>query len=211
VGAMHLARKDTRSLAIIGCGAEAQPHLMVMNEIFELEDVRIYDIDKERAEQFRSEMTETLKVTVRLSASAQAAIRGADLICLLTSAREPVIFEEWIDPGTCICAINGFLDLDPYCAIRFDKWVVGYYERDLEWVDGTEVGKNSPPVVPYTRKNIYADLATEIIQGKRPGRENRSERIVFTHHGMPALDVAVAALAFEKAKERGIGTVLKIS
>jgi ornithine cyclodeaminase/alanine dehydrogenase-like protein (mu-crystallin family) len=211
VGATHLAKKDTRCLAIIGCGAEARPHLMVMNEIFKLDVVRIYDIDKERAEQFRSEMTKTLKVTVRLSASAQAAIRGADLICLLTSAREPVIFEEWIDPGACICAINGFLDLDPYCAIRCDKWVVGYYARDLEWVDGTEMGKNSPPVVPYTRKDIYADLATEIIQGKRPGRENPSERIVFTHHGMPALDVAVAALAFEKAKKRGMGTVLKLS
>jgi ornithine cyclodeaminase/alanine dehydrogenase-like protein (mu-crystallin family) len=209
-GALHLARKDTRCLAVIGCGTEARPHLMVMNEIFTLEEVRLYDVDNERAERLRLEMMETLAATVRLSDSVQSAVRGAQLICLLTSARESVVFEEWIDPGACVCAINGFLDLDPFCATRFDKWVVGYYERDLEWVDGPEVGKNSPAVVPYTRRDIYADLATEIIQGRKAGRENPMERIVFTHHGMPALDVAVAALAYEKAKERGIGTILRM-
>jgi alanine dehydrogenase len=210
VGALHLARKDARCLAIIGCGAEARPHLKVMNEIFKLEEVRVFDIDRERADQFRSEMTEVLRLNIQPSSSVRTAIRGAHLICLLTSARAPVVFEEWIDPGACVCAINGFLDLDPNCATRFDKWVVGYYERDLEWVDGPEVGKNSPAVVPYTRKDIYADLATEIVQGKKAGRENPAERIVFTHHGMPALDVAVATLAYKKAIERGIGTILRM-
>ena len=211
VGAMHLARKDSRSLAIIGCGAEARPHLRVMKEIFDLKQARIFDIDGERAEQFRREMTEVVRAHIQPFSSAREAIRGADVICLLTSAREPVIREEWVGPGTCICAINGFLDLDPDCATRFDKWVVGYYERDLEWIDGPEVGKNSPSVVPYTRKDIYADLATEIMQGRKAGRESVSERIVFTHHGMPALDVAVAALAYEKAKKSGVGTVLTMS
>ncbi|GAH75478.1 unnamed protein product, partial [marine sediment metagenome] len=136
--------------------------------------------------------------------------KGADVICMVTSAKEPIVKEEWVEQGCHVCATTGLRDLDPNCAVVFDKWVIGWYGRDLEWIEGSEVGRLSLKVFPYTRKNIYADLATEIIPGKKPARESDKERTVMTHMGMPALDAAVAALVYEKAKEKGVGTILKL-
>jgi ornithine cyclodeaminase/alanine dehydrogenase-like protein (mu-crystallin family) len=210
VGAKYLARQDSSVLAIVGCGVQARSHLLHMAEVFDFREVRIFDIVPEAAQDFRSAMSGEVDTEIVVSSTAREAAAGADIICLLTSARQTVLQEEWVDAGSCVCAINGYLDLDPNCAIKFDKWVLGYYGRDLEWIDGSEVGKNSPEVVPYTRNEVYADLATEIMQGKKPGRQNSKERIVFTHHGMPALDIAVAALAYERAKEEGIGQYLQL-
>ena len=211
VGAKYLARKNSNVLAIVGCGVQARYHLMHLTEVFDFQEIRIFDAVNEVAQEFRTMMAERIDTDISISKTAKEAVAGADIICMLTSARESVVREEWVDSGSCVCGINGFLDLDPECAVRFDKWVLGYYGRDLEWIDGSEVGKNSPEVVPYTRNDVYADLATEIIQGKRPGRTNTQERIVFTHHGMPALDVAVAALVYEIAENEGIGQHLRLS
>ena len=210
VGAKYLARKDSRVIAIIGCGVQAHTHLRMMNTLFDIEEVRVVDIIKEMRDSFQKEMSEELKLNIRIVESAQEAVKGADVVCMLATAREPVVKEEWIKPGCHVCETMGFMDLDPNCAVKFDKWVVGWYGRDLEWIEGPEKGILSPKVVPYTRENIYADLATEIVQGKKPGRESAEERTVMTHLGMPALDAATCALVYEKAKEKGVGAIFKM-
>jgi len=210
VGAKYLARKDSKVITIIGCGLEGRTHLMMMNEIFKIEQVRAFDIVEEAKFRFKEEMSEQLNLNIVPTDSAREAVKGADVICMVTTAKEPLVMEEWIEPGAHVCATTGFMDLDPNCAISFDKWVVGYYGRDLEWIEGEEVGKMSPDSFPYTKKDIYADLSTEIILGKKPSRQSDKERTIMTHLGMPAFDAAVAALVYEKAKEKGIGTVLKV-
>jgi len=211
VGAKYFAKKDSSVIAIIGCGLEGRTHLKVMNELFDIEEVRAFDIFKEMSDRFKKEMSEELKLNIATVNSAREAVKGADVICVVTTSREPVIKEEWVELGCHVCGTTGFTDLDPSCAMKFDKWVVGYYMRDLEWVEGSETGvRGGLKVGQFSRKNIYADLATEIISGKKPAREANHERTVMTHLGMPALDVAVAALVYEKAKEKGVGIVLKV-
>lgn len=211
VGAKYLARKDSRVIAIIGCGVEGRTHLKVLNELFDIEEVRTFDIFREMNDRFKKEMSEELKLNIVAVDSAREAVKGADVICMVTTAREPVVKEEWVEPGCHVCGTFGFTDLDSSCAIKFDKWVVGWYTRDLEWVEGSETGVlGGLKVGQFSRKNIYADLATEIIPGKKPAREADHERTVMTHLGMPALDVAVAALVYEEAKEKGVGIVLKV-
>lgn len=210
VGAKYLAKENSTVIAIIGCGNQGRTHLEMMNELFSIEQVRTFDVIKEANEVFVSEMSKKLKLNIKSFDSAKEAVRDADIICMVTTSMSPVVKEEWLKPGCHVCATVGFMDLDPNCAVKFDKWVVGWYGRDLDWVDGEEVGKMGPKVFPYTRKNIYADLATELILGKKPGRERNEERTIMTHLGMPALDVAVAELVYQKAKEHNAGTLLKL-
>ena len=61
-----------------------------------------------------------------------------------------------------------------------------------------------------SRQDVHADIATEILQGRRPGREDPAERTIMTHMGMPALDAACAALVYDLALEAGAGTWIEV-
>jgi ornithine cyclodeaminase/alanine dehydrogenase-like protein (mu-crystallin family) len=88
---------------------------------------------------------------------------------------------------------------------------VGWYGRDLEWIDGPEVGKiGGLKAGDLSRANVHADLATEIMASLRPARENADERTIMTHMGMPALDAAVASLVYELALASDVGTWTKV-
>ncbi len=211
VGAKYLARPESSRLAIIGCGNEGWTHLLALNEAFPLKEVVAFDINPDQLERFASRVEERIGIEVTAAPDVETAVAGADIICIVTTAARPVLMEEWVPPGAHLCAATGFRDVDPSCATAFDKWVVGWYGRDLEWVEGEEVGRlGGLQPGALSRSDIHADLATEIVSGTRPGRERASERTVMTHMGMPALDAAVASLVYDLAVDAGAGTWIKV-
>ena len=211
VGAKFLARPDSRRLAIVGCGNEGRTHLWLLAELFDLAHVAAFDIQTEAARRFAVEAGERLGVAASVAPSVEAAVADADIVCVVTNALRPVLMEPWIVPGTHVCAATGFRDVDVTCARAFDKWVVGWYGRDLEWITGEEVGRiGGLQVGQLSREDIHADIATEILQGDRAGREHAGERTIMTHMGMPALDAACAALVYDLALEAGAGTWIEV-
>jgi alanine dehydrogenase len=56
--------------------------------------------------------------------------------------------------------------------------------------------------------NLHAELG-EIVAGSRSGRERDDERILFWHRGLATTDLAVGHVLYERAVERGVGTVLQ--
>ena len=211
VGAKYLARPDSESVAIIGCGNEGRTHLLALNELFPVSKVVAFDIHPEQVDKFAEDIGDLLGIDVEAAPSVAEAAAAADIVCVVTTAPEPVLMEEWVQPGTHVCAATGFRDVDKMCATRFDKWAVGWYGRDLEWIDGPEVGKiGGLKAGDLSRANVYADIATEIMPGLRPARENADERTIMTHMGMPALDAAVASLVYELALAADAGTWTKV-
>lgn len=210
-GAKYLAKENSEVVAIIGCGNEGRTHLLALNELFPIAKVIAFDLDADAANRFGDEMAERIGAPVEIGSSVEGAIAGADIVCVVTTAPRPVVMEPWVGSGTHVCAATGFRDVDKACATGFDKWVVGWYGRDLEWIEGDEVGRIGG-LAPgdLGRTNIHADLATELMPGKRPGRENAGERTIMTHMGMPALDAAVAALVYDLAIEAGAGEWIRV-
>jgi ornithine cyclodeaminase/alanine dehydrogenase-like protein (mu-crystallin family) len=211
VGAKFLARPESTRVGIIGCGNEGRTHLLALNELFPLSEVAAFDIDEEQVARFAQDVSARTGVTVEAAPSVEAAAAGADIVCVVTTAPEPVLLSEWVEAGTHVCAATGFRDVAKSCATDFDKWVVGWYGRDLEWIEGPEVGKLGG-LAPgdLSKADIHADIATEIMSGSRPGRERFAERTIMTHMGMPALDAAVASLVYELALEADAGTWIKV-
>lgn len=210
VGAHYLARPDSSRVAILGCGSEGRTHLRLMAALFPLEIAVVFDIDGHAAGRFAREMAPFVS-TIVVADSVEEAVDDADIICVVTTADQPILTPELVPAGAHVCAATGFRDVDYRCATEFDKWVVGYYGRDLEWIEGSELGRIgglSPGLL--TRDDIYADIATEIAFGTKPGRETNEERTIMTHMGMPALDAAVSALVYEKALESGAGQWIRV-
>ena len=211
VGAKYLARADSSRVAVIGCGNEGRTHLLALDELFDLSGVSAFDIHSETLARFVSEMEAKVGVPVAAASGVEEAASQADIICVVTTARQPVLLESWVPEGAHVCAVNGFFDVEAECAVGFDKWAVGWYERDLAWIEGDEVGRLgglAPGVL--SRADIHADLASEIIPGRKPGREHDRERTMMTHMGMPALDAAVASLAYDLALEAGAGRWIEV-
>ena len=211
VGAMYLARPESARLAIIGCGHEGRTHALTLNEVFPLEEVVAFDLYEEQANRFADEIGARIGVPVVVAPDVETAVAYADIICVVTTAPRPVLMEEWVPAGAHVCAATGFRDVDPGCATAFDKWAVGWYGRDLAWVEGEEVGRiGGLQPGALSRSDIYGDIAAEIMPGHKPGREADQERTIMTHMGMPALDAAVASLVYDLALEAGAGTWIEV-
>jgi ornithine cyclodeaminase/alanine dehydrogenase-like protein (mu-crystallin family) len=211
LGAMYLARPDSSTIAVIGCGNEARTHVRHLALKFDITKMHIFDTNEAAMKDFAADVERFLSIPITEFSSPREAIHGSDIICAVTTAPTPIIQEPWIEAGTHVCAATGFRDVDPECGRNFDKWVVGWYERDLEWIEGSEVGRlGGLRNGLLSRANIHADLAGELISGSRPGRESGGERTIMTHLGMPALDAAVADLVYQLAVDAGVGQHVRI-
>lgn len=206
VGAKCLARDDADSVAIVGCGDQGRTHLRVMNELFDLDEIRVCDRAANTAV-FIEEMSEFIAPDITATTDARDAVEGADIVCTVTSSETVVVEDAWIEPGTHVAATAGFNDLDPSYSAQADLWAVGWFGRDLTWIEGEESGKFGPE--DLSADDIDTDLV-EIINGEHPGRTRPDQRTVMTHMGMPALDTAASHLVYERALEAGVGRTLEL-
>jgi ornithine cyclodeaminase/alanine dehydrogenase-like protein (mu-crystallin family) len=204
VAAKYLARKDSKTLAIIGCGAEARTGFQSLMNNFKLEMVKVYDIKTEEMASFTSEMDQDHGVEIISVDSIEEAVSGADLVWMVTSAPKSVLLHEgWVEKGSFVAGLSGFRDIDPKLSHMSDKWVLGTHEGDGELID------RKVDMFPegISKGDVYADMG-EIVTGVKAGRENNDERIVYTHMGMGGHDVLLAQIAYERASERDLGTKL---
>jgi ornithine cyclodeaminase/alanine dehydrogenase-like protein (mu-crystallin family) len=205
IGAKYLARPDSSTVAIVGCGAEGGSFLSALNTLFDLKKVNAVAKHPESAQRYASTYGEKLNLDIEPFDTPQEAVNGADIICMCSSAAEPVVFDEWIAPGAHVAATRAFIDYDPKFSSNADKWVLGYRETDGQWL-------KKPPfsgIRNLSIDSVYADMV-EIIAGRKPGRENAGERTIMTHMGMGALDVAVAHEVYQRAKSNGIGRKIEL-
>jgi len=210
IAAKYLAKKNSKTMAIIGCGFQARTGLPSFNDVFPLETVKVYDIKPEAMSAYQQEMSKQVSAQVIPTKSAQEAVEGADIVLMVSLAEKPVVMEPWIPEGCCITATARFQDLDPMLSKKADKWVLGTKSSDgnliLDYYNSKQFDKIDIELSP---DDVYADMG-EIVTGQKPGRENDQERILYTHMGMGAHDIALAHTAYCKAKERGIGTKVRL-
>lgn len=201
VAAKYLAKKDSKTVAMIGCGAEARTGFRSLMNVFPLELAKVYDTKPEAISSFVDEMRKEFAIRIMPTTSPKDAVEGADIIFVVTTAPEPVVLEPWIEKGSFVAGITAFRDLDPMLSIKADKWVLGTHEGD-----GYSIlsGHGLPVPKELSKDNVYADMG-EIVTGVKPGRENDQERILYTHLGMGAHDVILGHKAYTRAVERGIG------
>jgi len=209
VAAKYLAKKNSSTVSLIGCGAEARTHLAALNELFSLKTIKVFDIRPEAMSAFKREMSERFPVDIVPTNSVSEAVEGSDIICCLTTSPKPVVFEYMVPVGCFVSGLMGFYDLDATITKKADKWVLGHMESDkhLFVEDGLHVGNGI--VMRPSMDDVYGDMG-EIVTGKKPGRQNDKERIVYCHAGMGSHDLAVAKVAYTRAKEKGIGIEVKL-
>jgi ornithine cyclodeaminase/alanine dehydrogenase-like protein (mu-crystallin family) len=175
VAAKFLAKKDSKIVAIIGAGIQGRTHLEGLNEVFALDEARIADISKPARDRYAEEMSEKLGINIKPVTSVEEAIKGADIIVTVTTADKPLIKKDWIKPGMTILKLGSYQEIDTSIITSVDKFVVDKWEfvshRSKEVIELLEQGE-------ITEDSAYAEIP-EIVAGKKVGRENNEETILF--------------------------------
>jgi thiomorpholine-carboxylate dehydrogenase len=185
----RLARTDASVLAIIGSGVQAHSHLEGLRLVREFREVRVWS--PRRAAAFAREHG------VRAAASAEEAVRGADVVVTATTSTTPVLSGEWLSPGTHINAVGAprpdWRELDDEALRRVRVYVDSREAATQESGDVIAAGE------------VFAEIG-EVAAGTKPGRRFAEEVTLFKSLGLAVEDVATADLVYRKAlKEDGSG------
>jgi ornithine cyclodeaminase/alanine dehydrogenase-like protein (mu-crystallin family) len=199
-----LARDDPMKVAMIGSGVQARSHLDALNRIRILREVRAWSPDSDRLAAFVREMRPRVNGTLVAAASAEDAVRGADIVVLVTSSTDPVVRGEWVAEGAHVCAVGA-------CRPTWREMDTALVARSRLFVDSragalAEAGDIVIPIAEgaFGPDHIVAELG-EVAAGTRPGRSSRQDVTLFKSLGMAVEDVAAAHLAYQRAVGRGLG------
>jgi alanine dehydrogenase len=208
VAAKYFARKDSRTVAMLGAGAQARTQLIGLNEVLDIRGVRVNDVIPEKARGYADEMSKKLGLDVKPVDDTGEAVKGADVIVTVTPVRKPILMNEWVSDGMHINAIGadapGKQELDPQI-LRRAKIIVDDLEQALH------AGEVNVPLSKglITRDDIRAELG-EVITGKKPGRTSREDITVFDSTGLAVQDIATAWTIYQKAMKMGKGKEVEL-
>ena len=209
VSVRHLARKDAATLAIIGTGVQAQSHIEALPHVRSLREVRVWSPRAASRDRFVRDMKDHAAVPLHATDSAEEAVRGADVIVLVTSSPTPVIEDAWVSEGAHVISVG---------ACRPDQREIapGLVARARLFVDSKAAALvESGDVVQgmaegrFDKDHVRAELG-EVVLGRAEGRTSRSGITVFKSLGMAVEDVVAADLALRRAVEAGVGTELTL-
>lgn len=205
----YLARTDAARVGIIGTGHQAPTQLEAIAAVRRLERIRAYSRKPERRQAFAQKMSEALGIHVEAVDSAEQAVREADIVIVVTNAREPVLRGEWLAPGTHLNAVGANFphrrELDDATLARLSRIVVDSQEQSQR-----EAGDLIIPFARDPRRWDQVDELHQVISGSRPGRQKHDEITLFKSNGIAIWDVATAARVYELALERGSGRRLAL-
>jgi alanine dehydrogenase len=199
-----LARADASTLAIIGSGVQARSHADAIARVRSLRELRVWSPSLERREAFAREMRPRLRIPVTANRSAEDAIRGADIVVLATSAREPVAAGAWVADGAHVCAVGA-------CRPDQREMDTALVARGRVFVDSRAAAlAEAGDILLAMRDGAFGDdhIAGElgaVLAGDLRGRTADDQVTIFKSLGMAVEDVAAAHLAYMKAAERGLG------
>lgn len=99
-----LARPDAHILGVIGTGFQAETQVEAVAAVRQLKEIRVWSRKPERREAFAAKLEAKGLAGISAAPSAEAAVRGADIVVTATNAKDPVLDADWISPGTHINA-----------------------------------------------------------------------------------------------------------
>jgi len=205
LGAKYLARKDARTVAVIGAGWQASGHVEAIAALREIEEIRCYSPTRQKLETFCRDMSGQTGVAVRSAASAEEAVRGAGIVLCATNASGNVFLEKWFEPGMYVCTIRG-PELEPGVVRRAD--VVAVHDRTVHENVKTTRGVKLPPsrhAIPGFDISSAPSLS-ELIAGTVPGRTSLQQKTCFVNLPGTGLQFAAVGAAFyRKACAAGRG------
>lgn len=209
VAAKQLARAESSTVTVVGCGMQGRSQLLALSRIRSLLQAYAYDVDSQIALEYAEEMSRAIGCPVEPVTDYRRAARESDIIVTCTPAHTAVLSTADVREGAFIAAVGAdsedkqelesalvasskvVVDVMEQCA------TIGELHHALD--DGL-----------MRREDVHAELG-DIVSGRRPGRSSAAEVIIFDSTGTALEDVAAASLVYERALEAGAGSEVSLN
>jgi len=203
LAAKYLARPESESVGILGCGVQGRTNLEALKVLFPIKRVVAYDTLPDAAHKYANAVRARWHLEVTIAKQPREAVEGLDLVVTAGPIlRKPhaTIKAGWLKEG----AFASLVDFDSYWDGAAIKEASKFCTDDIpQFEHYREVGyfQDVPP--------IYASLG-ELVAGKKRGRDNAQEKTMACNLGLALDDMATAPIVYKRAAERGIGTLLEL-
>ena len=203
VAAKALRPRKPVTVAIIGTGYQAARQALALSRVCEIRELRVFGRDPKRRAEFANERQASLGLHVVAAATAEAAVRGADIVVTMTTSAEPVLMAEWVEPHALVIAAGSNFpnrtevpaDLvgrattvvaDQMAAAQLESGdlIQAHAAGSFDWERATELG---------------SVLAGKYRLPEEPGIT------LFESQGLAIWDLAAASVVLPAAREKGLG------
>jgi ornithine cyclodeaminase/alanine dehydrogenase len=209
VAAKYLARPESESILICGCGNQGRVSVQALANLFSLRHVFAYDIDESQARRFANELSAELNIAVEPTRDLAEAVKRSDICVTCTPSARFFLKQDDVRPGTFVAAVGADSEtkqeLEPSLLAQ-NKIVVDIAEQCAS------IGELHHAIALnlMSKQNVHAELG-EVIAGIKPGRTSSDEIIIFDSTGMALQDVITAATVYEKAVDNGLGRIVNLA
>ena len=203
ISAKLLARKDSKTIAVLGTGEQARMQVLALKEVLDFERILVFGRSAGQLAEYKKEMELLPGISLELCDATEAAVRNSDIVITTTPSKAPVVKKEWVRPGTHIIAVGADME--------------GKQELDAALFAGAKIvvdnraqcttrGETQNPLKQgiIRPEDIHCEIG-EILLGNKPGRTNDSEITIFDTTGMAVQDNVTAAAIYRRALERKLG------
>jgi ornithine cyclodeaminase/alanine dehydrogenase-like protein (mu-crystallin family) len=202
-----LARSGAADLAILGAGEQARSHLAAMLAVRPVRRVRLWARDAGKAQEFAATQGAAHGIAIEVAPSVAQAVSGADILCTLTKAREPILRGEWLSPGVHLNVVGSSIataaEIDTPAVVRA-RFFVDRRESTLneagEFLRALREGA-------ITAQHIQGEIG-EVANGSVPGRQSADEITLYKSLGIAPQDLAAAHYILQQAERAGAGQLI---
>ncbi len=199
MAAMALARPNSKSMALIGNGAQSEFQALAFHHMMGIDELRVFDVDGQASEKLKRNLAGCAGLNVVRAASAKDAVRGADIVTTVTADKSyaTILTPDMIEPGMHINGVGGDCpgktELHPD-VLRAAKVFVEFEPQTRIEGDIQQLPADFPVVELW-----------RVLTGQMPGRDNAEQITVFDSVGFALEDFSALRYVYRKACERGIG------
>ena len=194
-----LAAPDAERLTVMGLGHQASAHIEALARVRPLREVRVWGRSPERAEAFADAMSRKTGLAVVAVADAREAVAKAQIVCTVTGAVEPILFADWLSPGTHVNLVGASVA----SAAEADAAVVSvgrYFVESRESALGGAGELLRAIAAGLVAEDCIQAEIGEVMAGVRPGRRSASDITVYKSIGHAVQDLAAAAYLYEQVR-----------
>jgi ornithine cyclodeaminase/alanine dehydrogenase-like protein (mu-crystallin family) len=203
-----LALPKAGDLALLGAGEQARSHLEAMLAVRALRRIRVWARDRDKAATFARIEGARHRITIETSATVREAVTGADIICTVTKARDPILLGEWLSPGAHLNVVGSSIaaaaEIDTAAVVK-SRFYVDCRDSTVneggEYLRALEAGA-------ITAEHILGEIG-EVANGSKIGRRSPSDVTLYKSLGIAPQDLASAHYVLEKARAAGVGQVIE--